>query len=233
MTRKEKLFAEVNELIEKYNKMTEGHEGYEPRKKCENNYRTTWKCYELVDEIAFVNKLISDFELKLKIDEYWLTNEGATRKASLEKRIAEIEQSFEDTDNMWINGITELIMSYLTDGDWVVHPRISGAEIGIKDPVGKSPNSILFGHSFELHYNKWRYDDEPILEINYGTMGSFDPLLDTNRVMYLQGMVKIASNTELIKKLQNAFEQWNIMHSEISKKYNKLKNELKNPFENK
>lgn len=233
MTRKEKLFAEVNGLIEKYNKMTEGHEGYEPRKKYENNYRTTRKCDELVDEIAFVNKLISNFELKLKIEEYWLTNEGATRKASLEKRIAEIEQSFEDTDNMWTNGITELIMSYLTDGDWIVHPRISGAEIGIKDPVGKSPNSILFGHSFELHYNKWRYDDEPILEINYGTMGSFDPLLDTNRVMYLQGMVKIASNTELIKKLQNAFEQWNIMHSEISKKYNKLKNELKNPFENK
>ena len=233
MTRKEKLFAEVNGLIEKYNKMTEGHEGYEPRKKCEKHYRNPWTCDDLVNEIAFVNKLISDFELKLKTDEYWLTNEGAARKASLEKEIAEIEQSFDDTDNMWINKITELIMPSLTDGDWVVRPRISGVEIGIKDPSGKYTNSILFGHSFEFHYNKWRYDDEPTLELNYGAMGSFDPLLDTNRVMYLQGMTKIISNTELIKKLQNAFEQWNIMHSEISKKYNKLKNELKNPFENK
>ena len=233
MTRKEKLFAEVNGLIEKYNKMTEGHEGYEPRKKCEKHYRNPWTCDDLVNEIAFVNKLISDFELKLKTDEYWLTNEGAARKASLEKEIAEIEQSFDDTDNMWINKITELIMPSLTDGDWVVRPRISGVEIGIKDPSGKYTNSILFGHSFEFHYNKWRYDDEPTLELNYGAMGSFDPLLDTNRVMYLQGMTKIISNTELIKKLQNAFEQWNIMHSENSKKYNKLKNELKNPFENK
>lgn len=233
MTRKEKLFAEVNELIEKYNKMTEGHEGYEPRKKCEKNYRNPWKCDDLVNEIAFVNKLISDFELKLKTDEYWLTNEGAARKASIEKGISEIEQSFYVTDNMWINKITELITQSLTDGDWVVRPRISGVEIGIKDPAGKYTNSILFGHSFEFHYNKWRYDDEPTIELNYGTMGYFDPLLDTNRVMYLQGMAKIASNTELIKKLQNAFEQWNNMHSEINKKYNKLKNELKNPFENK
>ena len=207
MTRKEKLFAEVNGLIEKYNKMTEGHEGYEPRKKCEKHYRNPWTCDDLVNEIAFVNKLISDFELKLKTDEYWLTNEGAARKASLEKEIAEIEQSFDDTDNMWINKITELIMPSLTDGDWVVRPRISGVEIGIKDPSGKYTNSILFGHSFEFHYNKWCYDDEPTIKINYRTMVSFETLLDTNRVMYLQGITKIASNSKLKKKLQNSFEQ--------------------------
>lgn len=232
MTRKEKLFAEVNELIEKYNAMIEGHDGFSPRKKCENNYWVTWKCNDLINEIDRIKNLIADFELRMKINEYWLTDEGAARKASLEKRIAAAEQAFEDTDEMWVKGITEMIMPHLTDGDWVVRPRTSGVEIGLRDPEGTYPNTMLFGHSFEFFYSNWHYKGETTLELNYGTMGSFDPLNAINRVVYLQGMTKIATNGELIKNLHQAFDQWDTMYRENRKNYNELTRELKNPFAN-
>lgn len=230
MTRKEKLFAEVNELVEKYNAMIDGHEGYRRRDKYENARWINWKCTELVNEIEVMKRMIAEFEMKLRVDAYWLTEEGVARKAALEERMTAITDAMTENHEMWEKGITEMIMSHLTVGDWVVRPRTSGCEIGLRDPEAKYPDGILFGHSFEFYYSDWNYKGDTKLELNYGTMGSFDPTVNTNRVIYLQGMAAIAGNTELINNLHQAFKQWNKILREQRKNYSILEKELKNPF---
>jgi len=60
-------------------------------------------------------------------------------------------------------------------------------------------NALKFGHSFDLYMHDWFCSDdkEATLEINYGTMGSFNPETDTSRVQLLVLISKYASNIEL------------------------------------
>ena len=229
MTRKEKLFAEVNELVGKYNAMIEGHEGFRPRNNYENGHWINWKCNELANEIEVMKRMIADFEMKLRIDEYWLSDEGAARKASLEKRMTSIENEIDEIDEIWKNEIIKLINPFL-NGDWVIRPFNTRIDIGLRDVESKYPDGILFGHSFDIYFNKWNYEGDTRIEINYGTMGSFDPFVNTSRVIYLQGMSNIVSNSELLEKIHQAFKQWNKILRDKRADYSKLANELKKPL---
>ena len=229
MTRKEKLFAEVNELVGKYNAMIEGHEGFRPRNNYENSRWITWKCDGLVNEIEAMKRLIDDTELKLRIEAYWLTDEGSVLKESLNKQKMAIETTIDEIDEMWGNEIRKMFIPFLND-DWVIRPFKSLIEIGLKDPESNYPDGILFGHSFEIYHKECNYNGDTKVEINYGTMGSFDPKVNTSRVIYLQGMTAIAGNTELIDNLHQAFKQWNKIIRDKRSEYYAIEKQLNNPF---
>jgi hypothetical protein len=230
MTKKEKLFGEVNALVEKYNSMIDGHENYRKREKYSNNYRHNWKIVELETEIVRMNNLIDEFNRDLKIKCYWLSDEGAARKKVIEKKMDSIENEIDEIDEIWQNEIIKLISPFL-NSDWVIRPFNTRIDIGLRDVESKYPDGILFGHSFDIYFNnKWNYNDGTKIEINYGTMGSFDPIVNKSRVIYLQGMSNIVSNIELLEKIHQAFKQWNKILRDKRREYDRLNSELKNPL---
>lgn len=66
-------------------------------------------------------------------------------------------------------------------------------------------NVLKFGHSFDLFMCNQYYanGEEAFLEMNYGTMGSFNPETDTSRVQLLVLISKYASNLELHNYIKN------------------------------
>ena len=66
-------------------------------------------------------------------------------------------------------------------------------------------NVLKFGHSFDLFMCNQFYanGEEKFLEMNYGTMGSFNPETDASRVQLLVLISKYASNLELHNYIKN------------------------------
>lgn len=97
-------------------------------------------------------------------------------------------------------------------------------------------NALKFGHSFDLYMRDWFCADgkEATLEMNYGTMGSFNPETDASRVQLLVLISKHASNLELhnyikgkMMDFSNEVRTIEKTAESVSKKFETRKNAMK------
>ena len=74
--------------------------------------------------------------------------------------------------------------------------------------IGAALLGFLFGYAFDAYFKTFASNTTELkssIEFNYGTMGSFDPIQNPNRVNFLKGLVTITSNFELIHELNEIY----------------------------
>lgn len=185
---------------------------------------TTYTKEELKRNIEYANRAYEMEVERLRIENYYNTEEGKERKATLEKKMKDLE----DAINKYVvdehKRLNAFIKEWLGE-DWGCN--FCGGimmTIGIVEKiVGEDCNSFIFGHSFDLYF-------ENRFEMNYGTMGCFDVFKSEKRVQFLVGMAKFAENKDKLEclksRLCDAVNFLRLMNSE----YNDLNYELKHPF---
>ena len=113
--------------------------------------------------------------------------------------------------------------------DFICQVFARDLRIGLKDV--ENENAIKFGHDFSLYVHQNFIDEDFKVFMNYGTLGSFNPLVEnSDRVKYLMAMAKFAENTQLISQIKDIMIDWQKQNTEINKKINLIENKLKNPL---
>lgn len=187
----------------------------------------------LEEKIEAVKSCIDAKEHRLKVEEYYKTEEGLKIKKNIEERKAFLI----DIRKKIIKSVENDVQKYLDEniGDGWTNKVTNNfnyiyVDFGLK-PVTpkyiKDNCTFEFGHEFNISYDhdygKDRY------EMNYGTLGPFD--LDNNsiRPKYLLGMGKICSDKKFITELKNRLINVNSRIMEIRTEIDNLDNTLKNP----
>ena len=195
-----------------------------------HNFRYIASSYtkdDLRNLIEYANRAYEMEVEKLRIENYYNTEEGKERKAKLEQKMKDIEDArikYVVDEHKRLN---DFIKEWLGE-DWGCN--FCGGTmmtIGIVEKVcDEDYNSFIFGHSFNLYFEN-RFD------MNYGAMGSFDVFNSEKRVQFLVGMAKFVENKDKLEylksRLSDAVNFVRLMNSE----YYDLNNELKHPFDKK
>ena len=228
MTQKEKLFIEVNELSKQYktiideNGLSTSDYAYG---RCFDRYPYKYKVTELHELIENYKNLISNAKYEIKVKRFYETEEGNILKTELETKINNIKNEYWDEFNKTSKYVKEKILALLPNG-WGCNVFDSSFNVGIKNP--ENENAFLFGYSFDAYFNTFISNR---LEFNYGTMGSFDPIQNPNRVEFLKGIITIISNTELICELNKIYTDITKRRLEYYKTTDCLTKKLKYPIE--
>ena len=229
MTQKEKLFIEVNELSNQYKTIIDenglSNSSYYYGRLYSDGFRHKYKVTELRELVEAYKNLIATANYEVKVKQFYKTEEGNLLKTELETKVNTIETEYWDEFNKTIKNVKEKILALLSN-EWGCNVYDTSFNIGIKDP--ENENGFLFGYSFEAHFNTFGSNK---LEFNYGTMGSFDPLENTNRVEFLKGLVAITSNSELLYELNEIYTDITKHRREYYKTIDDLTYRIKYPIE--
>jgi hypothetical protein len=232
MTKREKLSLRIDEVLVTYNTLVENYTNivgentkYEVRS-FPDIKKEYGKLKELEGFISMIEKRIEILKNEIAIEKFYLTDEGIALKSNLEKKCETLYDNAKDFHEKMMGLVSEKILALLDDS-WTVNACETRIEVGLKDTSDKGFR-FLFGHSFDIYYNTWGADK---LELNYGTMGSFD-VLDPEcvRPKYLLGLASIANNKELIIELTSIMKTWNDTRHEMFREIDKIEKTLKNPL---
>lgn len=232
MTKREKLSLRIDEVLVTYNALVENYTNLvgETTKYEVRNFPDTKKEFgklkELEDFISMIEKRIEILKNEIAIEKFYLTDEGIALKSNLEKKCETLYDNAKILHEKMQGLVSEKILALLDDS-WTVNACETKIEVGLKDTTDKGFR-FLFGHSFDIYYNTWGGDK---LELNYGTMGSFD-VLDPEcvRPKYLLGLASIANNKELIVELTSIMKNWNDTRREMFREIDRIEETLKNPL---
>lgn len=235
MTQKEKLITELYELKSQYYK-NEGKENpWRDTPNYADFYRMSrdYKVYELEQQVKDAQQSLQQQRIRLEREAYWQTEAGAKQKAQLEEALEMLRKRHEEIELNLHSEVEKLAKEFL--GDAFVCSYASIGYHGLKIEIGventEKPGRALFGHKFEISYGRgFLREDGMKLEMNYGTLGSFDLQQDKNRITYLQGMAKVASNNHLKNALIDLFNDCIKKEEACSREYNHLKKLLDNPL---
>ena len=192
-----------------------------------------FKAVDLEDKIEAMTRALAEKRRKAKIEAYYNTEEGAKIKAQLENRIEELTAQHvtnKDEFSKWVSTEIEKMLGK----NWIctVGFGYSSAhiEIGLKNTDTKHNFIFEFGHSFNIYFDAYNFGaKEPKFEMNYGTLGAFDLLKNTQRPEYLLGMATLVNNKDFLQALMAKC----ILHAQvdknISKEYDQIEKQLKNP----
>lgn len=229
MTQKEKLFIEVNELSNQYKTIVDENglstSNYAYGRLYSDGFRHKYKVTELRELVKTYKNLIDNANYEVKVKQFYETEEGNILKTDLETKINNIETEYWGEFDKTTKYVKEKILALLPN-EWGCNVYDSSFNIGIKDP--ENENGFLFGHSFDAHFNTFVSNR---LEFNYGTMGSFDPIQNPNRVEFLKGLVTITSNIELVYELNKIYTDITKRRREYYKTIDDLTRRLKYPIE--
>ena len=173
---------------------------------------------------------------KLRVENYFNTEEGKAEKESLTKQI---EDGVNERHELIISTTKEIdafIKGWLGSGWGCGLAGNSHIEIGMVEKVAENKaNHFYFGHSFSLYYNDCFAKDR--FEMNYGCMGSF-ALLDGSkkshlRCEYLLGMGKFAANKEKLAELKGILDAFCKKEYKYSRTLDDLRYNLNHPFDKK
>lgn len=235
MTQKEKLFIEVNELSNQYKTIIDENglptSNYYYGRLYSDSYNCKYKATELRELIENYKSLIDNANYEVKVKRFYETEEGKLLKTELETKINNIDTEYYNELDKTTKNIKEKILSLLPY-EWGCNVHDRGFNIGIKDP--ENENRFLFGYSFDAYFKTFASNTLEVnssIEFNYGTMGSFDPIQNPNRVNFLKGLVTITSNFELIQELNNIYTDIAKRRSEYYKTIDCLTKQLKYPIE--
>ena len=190
-----------------------------------------------------INRMIRNAEIdyedeveKLRVENYFNTEEGKAEKENLTKQI---EEGINERRELIVS-TTKRIDSFIKEwlgNDWGCGlVGNSSIQIGMVENVAENKaNHFYFGHTFTLYYNDYFTKDR--FEMNYGCMGSFG-LLDGSkesdlRCQYLLGMGKFASNKEKLAELKNILADFCKREYNYSQRLDALRHNLKHPFDEK
>jgi hypothetical protein len=205
-----------------------------------NEYSREFKVIDLQDKIEAVKNAIEKQSEKIKIKKYFETPEGMEYKNAIETKIESLTDTYKTIENLYVSKLSNLVNNFLgnnfTSEFWFNYKSCKG-EIGIINNDEDRPGfTFKFGHSFNIsydnvlgNYNKetHTYDHEYKLELNYGTLGAFDLIKDTDRINYITGFGKFVSATDIklsmVELMKSGISRLNEINDEIIKLTNKLK----------
>lgn len=232
MTKREKLSLRIDEVLVTYNALIDNYTNLvgKPSRYEVRNFPDTKKEFSKLKElegfISVIEKRIDILKNEIAIEKFYLTDEGIALKSNLEKKCETLYDNAKVFHEKMMSMVSEKILALLDDS-WTVNACETRIEVGLKDTTGKGFR-FLFGHSFDIYYNTWGGDK---IELNYGTMGSFD-VLDPKCVLpkYLLGLASIANNKELIIELTSIMKNWNETRREMFREIDRIEATLKNPL---
>lgn len=190
-----------------------------------------------------INRMIHNVEIayedeveKLRVENYFNTEEGKAEKENLTKQI---ENGVNERRELIVS-TTKIIDSFIKEwlgNDWGCGlVGNSSIQIGMVENVAENKaNHFYFGHTFTLYYNDYFTKDR--FEMNYGCMGSFG-LLDGSkendlRCQYLLGMGKFSSNKEKLAELKIILDNFCMEEYKYNKTLDDLRHNLNHPFDKK
>lgn len=243
MTIKEKLYKEY---IIIYNKVCElnGKEPLECNEEFFNSARfqreaRTKSKDELRVNISYQKQAYEDEVMRLRIENYFNTEEGKILKEDIEKRLKNIYEARRTYIRETENEIEQTIKSWLGE-QWGICLNNSNMKVGIVKEVRYDENknkwnSFHFGLDFGIYFDNYFYREEDgeikRFEMNYGSMGSFNLSEPNNlRSQYLLGMGMFSTDRERLESLRKRLTEYvNVLNKWNDEAY-KLKEKLANPF---
>ena len=191
-----------------------------------------------------INRMIHNVEIayedeveKLRVENYFNTEEGKAEKENLTKQI---ENGINERHELIVSAtkrIDSFIKEWLGD-DWGCGlVGNSSIQIGMVENIAENKaNHFYFGHTFTLYYNDY-FIKKGRFDMNYGSMGSFS-LLDESkesdlRCKYLLGMGKFSSDKEKLTELKNILKDFCAKEYKLSQLLDVLRYNLSNPFNKK
>ena len=192
---------------------------------------------EIKGMIHNVNIAYDDEVNKLRVENYFNTEEGKAEKENLTKQI---EKGINERHELIVSTtivIDSFIKEWLGD-DWGCGlVGTSSIQIGIVDNIAENKaNHFYFGHSFTLLYNDYFVKNDRF-DMTYGSMGSFS-LLDESkesdlRCKYLLGMGKFSCDKEKLTELKNILKDFCAKEYKHRQLLDVLRYNLNNPFNKK
>lgn len=190
-----------------------------------------------------INRMIHNVEIayedeveKLRVENYFNTEEGKAEKENLTKQI---ENGINERCELIVS-TTKRIDSFIKEwlgNDWGCGlAGNSSIEIGMVEKVAENKaNHFYFGHTFTLYYNDYFTKDR--FEMNYGCMDSFG-LLDGSkesdlRCQYLLGMGKFSTDKEKLAELKSILYNFCAEEYKYSQTLDDLRHNLNHPFDKK
>lgn len=227
MSIKTKAFEKLNKLYSVYNKLIVSELNEDDNKEfivlhqLKNNEIDHWKLSELNTQIKWVEKKISDLKKYIEIKKYYQTEEGFSFKEEIENKINTLQLQLENVNQTYILNVKNVILNKLND-EWDVDVRNTCITVGLKDKQYK----FKFGHNFEIHYSICPKG----IQINYGSMGGFNPFTAKDRIKYILGMGEIISDEILMKRVFDLFKDYNEQYDKLADEIRECNKKLRNPF---
>ena len=233
MGKKEKLANQYIELKKEF----DGEEFNESLAENQIWYLTkNFKVVDIENKIIAVKKLIADKQNRLKKEAYYATPAGMEYKNKLEDKMNEYLKVKKTIKDQLHNYVENVIGNMLGDS-WTTKVSMSYCyvyiEIGLKaiDPERIGKFTFEFGQSFEIHWDGYSFGKQnPTLEMNVGTTGTFNLFGDGIRTEFYRGVATIANNKEFLQDLMAHITIADGKVREISKLYDECKNKLDNPI---
>lgn len=200
-------------------------------------YKNSYKVIDLEEKVAAIKRSLESQEQKIRVKEYFATEEGTKLKAELEARQVELYIEAKNLKDKYNTILHDKIISVLGNKFTTTFSGSSYCccmEIGIINTDEKRKGfTFKFGHEFDLRYEKnWCNNNELELSINYGALGSFNGINDEDRIAYIVGFGKFLENNELKNDIINIFKEFMTKDAVISNESKKICNKLNNPFNN-
>lgn len=192
----------------------------------------------LEEKAAEAEKKLASHRAELAKKEYLETEEG---KDGLEK-CSLLANLYYDEVRAAEKAAAQVMIDYLKPmfGEKAfVRISSTGAEVGILDTESKYEGTFKFGHSFRVYYEKrWFWNPEtkksewkaPEAEINFGTMGSYKPGVDTEYCKYIKMIAEFSNNAELLSVLTNLIKDFNKYEETMSPKFRAIDDWRKDPL---
>ena len=237
-TKKEALLVKTYELANELNAL----EGKEPRYNVEALVGS-WRFQKEVKEarvddlkrsVENYNRLIEkqkvENEKKAKTEAYYLTQEGAERKARLEARMAVLANEYDAYQAAAETMFREWIRVFLGN-HWSVCRVYPGSIcFGIWDA---DKAKFVFGSEIEVSYDKfdyWKKGEK--FETNVGSMGTFD-LCDTRvdtRARFYIDLGRFLMNAEKLAELKTMCFAYTDRVEELRNEAKAVRDEIDNPL---
>lgn len=189
---------------------------------------------EITNMIDYAKRCYEDETERLRIKNYYETEEGMAVKEILLDRIWEMEKKREDCVETSTEQFDNMIKEWL-GAEWGVAYVSSGSmEIGLVKERKDDVNRFHFGHSFQVYY--YRYGKkESRFEMNYGCMSCFNLLKEDGklRCKFLLGMGTFSNDKEKLTELKKAIDKFVTELNKINDELDNLTHDYRNPFDEK
>lgn len=195
------------------------------------NHHTIKEIRRMID---YAKRCYEDEYERLRIENYYNTEEGKAVKEALLDRIWEMENKRKDCIETATEQLDNMIKEWL-GAEWGVAYVCSGSmDIGLVEERKNNVNCFYFGHSFQLYYDSY-VKEESRFEMNYGCMGSFNLLKEDGnlRCKFLMGMGTFANDKEKLAELKKATDKFVAELNKINSELDDLTHDYRNPFDEK
>ena len=200
MTQKEKLANEYVELKKQY----DGENFLETARENQIWWLTKeFKVIDLQDKIEAVRNAIEQKAKRLAKEAWYETEEGRAFKEQNEAARKQLQEQILELRESGFQHTRRVVKALLGEDFDVVSFGGRLMEIGIvKEYREDGTAEGLFGHDFEIYFDKDWHEDGYRWEMNYGSLGSFNIGKDDKRTAFLVGMAKFASDTTIVPALK-------------------------------